>query len=81
MVNTLLQRGANPSVADSDLWTPLHHATRRGFKGVVSKLLENDALPHTRDRQQQMPLHVAITYNVDDIAALLLAFMPNAVYV
>ncbi|KAL8563025.1 hypothetical protein ACOMHN_065346 [Nucella lapillus] len=77
MVNTLLQRGANPSVADSEWQTPLHHAARRSFKGVVSKLLENDALPHSRDKEGRMPLHTAITNNADDIAALLLAFMPN----
>ncbi|PVD38681.1 hypothetical protein C0Q70_01301 [Pomacea canaliculata] len=78
MVNTLLHRGANPSFADDDRQTPLHHATRRGFKGVVSKLLESDALPHARDRQNRMPIHIAIQNNADDIAALLLAFMPNA---
>ncbi|KAK7112723.1 transient receptor potential cation channel subfamily V member 5-like [Littorina saxatilis] len=77
MTNTLLHRGANPSFCGSDWQTPLHHATRRGFKGVVSKLLENDALPHSRDRQNLMPLHIAITSNSDEIAALLLAFMPN----
>ncbi|KAK7500981.1 hypothetical protein BaRGS_00007861 [Batillaria attramentaria] len=77
MVNTLLHRGANTSVADADWRTPLHHATRRGFKSVVTKLLDSDALPHVRDREQQMPLHIAISNNADDIAALLLAFMPN----
>ncbi|KAK7500906.1 hypothetical protein BaRGS_00007786 [Batillaria attramentaria] len=78
MVNTLLHRGANPSFCDADWRTPLHHATRRGFKGVVTKLLDSDALPHTRDRERHMPLHIAISNNADDIAALLLAFMPNS---
>ncbi|KAL8625269.1 hypothetical protein ACOMHN_030027 [Nucella lapillus] len=78
MVNTLLHRGANPSFCDGQWHTPLHHATRRGFKGVVSKLLENDALPTARDRQRQMPLHIAIAHNMDDLAALILAFMPNS---
>ena len=79
MVNTLLQRGADPSVTDTDLMTPLHHATRRGFKGVVSKLLENDALPHCMDAKQQMPLHIAIAKSFEDITVLLLASMPNRV--
>ncbi|XP_076455507.1 transient receptor potential cation channel subfamily V member 1-like [Babylonia areolata] len=77
MVNTLLQRGANPSVCDGEWQTPLHHATRRAFKGVVSKLLDNDALPHSRDKAGHMPLHIAIHNSADDIGALLLAFMPN----
>ena len=79
MVNTLLHRGANPSTTDKDWQTPLHHATRRGFKGVVGKLLEHDALPHSRDRHLRMPLHLAIINNSDDIAALILAFMSNIV--
>jgi ankyrin repeat protein len=79
MVNMLLHRGANPSTTDSDWQTPLHHATRRGYKGVVSKLLENDALPHSRDKHVRMPLHIAIISGFDDIAALLLAYMSNIV--
>ena len=77
MVNALLHKGADPCTCDKDWQTPLHHATRRGFKGVVSKLLDNDAVPNSRDRQQQMPLHIAIASNMDDIAAMLLAFTPN----
>ncbi|XP_076459745.1 transient receptor potential cation channel subfamily V member 6-like isoform X2 [Babylonia areolata] len=77
MVNTLLHRGANPSFNDPEWQTPLHHASRRDFKWVVSKLLENDAFPHSRDRQGNMPLHVAIQNSHDDIAPMLLRSMPN----
>ncbi|XP_071113463.1 transient receptor potential cation channel subfamily V member 1-like [Haliotis cracherodii] len=76
-VNTLLHRGANPSTCDSAWQTPLHHAVKRNFKGVCSKLLENDALPHARDKDNNMPYHLALNNNNDDIAALILNFMPN----
>ncbi|XP_071114482.1 transient receptor potential cation channel subfamily V member 1-like [Haliotis cracherodii] len=78
-VNMLLQRGANPSTCDSAWQTPLHHAVKRNFKGVCSKLLENDALPHVRDKNNNMPYHLALNNNNDDIAALILSYMPNAV--
>ncbi|XP_067674402.1 transient receptor potential cation channel subfamily V member 1-like isoform X2 [Haliotis asinina] len=78
-VNTLLHRGANPSTCDSSWQTPLHHAVKRNFKGVCSKLLENDALPHARDKDNNMPYHLALNNNNDDIAALILNYMPNAV--
>ncbi|XP_046573251.1 uncharacterized protein LOC124281267 [Haliotis rubra] len=78
-VNTLLHRGANPSTCDSSWQTPLHHAVKRNFKGVCSKLLENDALPHVRDKDNNMPYHLALNNNNDDIAALILNYMPNAV--
>ncbi|XP_067674667.1 transient receptor potential cation channel subfamily V member 6-like [Haliotis asinina] len=78
-VNMLLQRGANPSTCDSSWQTPLHHAVKRNFKGVCSKLLENDALPHVRDKDNNMPYHLALNNNNDDIAALILSYMPNAV--
>ena len=58
------------------LFQYLHISTPRG---VVSKLLEHDALPHARDRSKQMPLHVALESGLDDIAAMLLQNMPNDV--
>ncbi|XP_046359517.2 uncharacterized protein LOC124137315 [Haliotis rufescens] len=78
-VNTLLHRGANPSTCDSAWQTPLHHAVKRNFKGVCSKLLENEALPHVRDKDNNMPYHLALNNNNDDIAAMLLSVMPHTV--
>lgn len=78
-VNTLLHRGAHPSYCDNDWQTPLHHAVRRGFKGVVSKLLQHDALPHVRDKKRRLPFHHALEGRHDEIASLLIRYMPNAV--
>ena len=78
-MNTLLQRGANPSASDLKLRTPLHFAVKKNFRGVASKLLENDALPHARDRDGNLPLRIAIDNANDEIAALLLTYMSNRV--
>ncbi|RUS90621.1 hypothetical protein EGW08_001618 [Elysia chlorotica] len=76
-VNTLLHRGAHPSYCDKDWQTPLHHAVRRGFKGVVSKLLQHDALPHARDKKRRLPFHLALEGRHDEIASLLVKYTPN----
>lgn len=77
LVNTLLQRGANPSASDRKLRTPLHFAVKKNFRGVASKLLENDALPHARDKEGVLPLKIAMDNANDEIAALLLTYMSN----
>lgn len=46
--------------------------------GVAAKLLENDALPHARDKYGNLPLKIALDNKNDDMCALLLAYMPNA---
>ncbi|BFZ24803.1 hypothetical protein BsWGS_27842 [Bradybaena similaris] len=76
-VNALLHRGASPSFADNNWQTPLHHAAKKGFKGVVSELLENDALPHVRDKESKFPFHLAIDGCHDEIGAMLLNHMPH----
>ncbi|XP_052817869.1 uncharacterized protein LOC128243904 [Mya arenaria] len=77
MVNSLIHRGANTSAADESLKTPLHFAVEQGLKGVTGKLLENDALPHSRDRDGRLALETALKNENDELAALLLAYMPN----
>ncbi|XP_053377720.1 uncharacterized protein LOC123529525 isoform X1 [Mercenaria mercenaria] len=76
--NNLINRGASTSTTDSDLKTPLHHAVTRNFKGVVTKLLDNDALPQARDKNGTLPLKIAMDNKNYDMCALLLAYMPNA---
>ncbi|XP_041352022.1 uncharacterized protein LOC121370686 isoform X2 [Gigantopelta aegis] len=76
-VNNLLHRGSNPSISDCEWQTPLHHAVKRNFKGVCAKLLESDALPHARDKHKKMPYHLAVESGNDEIAAMLLKYMPN----
>ncbi|KAL3883792.1 hypothetical protein ACJMK2_030023 [Sinanodonta woodiana] len=77
LVNTLLHRGANPSARNSNLQTPLHFAVMRNFRGVTSKLLENDALPYAFDSTGKLPYAIALENGNDDIAAMLVDSMPN----
>ncbi|XP_052817641.1 uncharacterized protein LOC128243754 [Mya arenaria] len=77
MVNSLIHRGANTSTADESLKTPLHFAVERGLKGVAGKLLENDAYSHSRDKNKRLALGTALNEEKDELAALLLAYMPN----
>ncbi|KAL4233239.1 hypothetical protein ACF0H5_007923 [Mactra antiquata] len=77
LVNNLIHRGANTFASDFHNCTPLHHAVRRGLKGVAAKLLENDAPPNARDKDNMLPLQIALKDKNDDMCALLLAYMPN----
>ncbi|WAR13037.1 TRPV4-like protein [Mya arenaria] len=47
--------------------------------GVAGKLLENDALPHSRDKEGRLALETALKLENDELAALLLAYIPNRV--
>ncbi|XP_069101443.1 transient receptor potential cation channel subfamily V member 5-like [Argopecten irradians] len=78
LVNTLLHRGANPSASDQHLRTPLHYAVEQNFKGVCIKLLEHDAWPNARDHDNVMPYTIAYDNGNDDVASLLILYMPNS---
>ncbi|XP_064594623.1 uncharacterized protein LOC135461446 [Liolophura sinensis] len=75
--NILLHRGANPSVCDSHMQTPLHHAAKRNLVDVCRRLLENDALPNVKDRKRMRPLSFAVKNSNDQIGAMLLEYMSN----
>ncbi|OWF47125.1 Transient receptor potential cation channel subfamily A member 1-like [Mizuhopecten yessoensis] len=77
LINTLLHRGANPSASDQHLRTPLHYAVEKDFKGVCVKLLEHDAWPNARDHDNVMPYTTAYDIGNDDVASLLILYMPN----
>ncbi|XP_061176467.1 uncharacterized protein LOC133185338 [Saccostrea echinata] len=77
LINSLLHRGANPSARDNNLWTPLHYAVRKNYKGVCSKLLEHEAFPNARDKKGVMPYTLAFEAGNDDIAAMLITHMKN----
>ncbi|CAG5123685.1 unnamed protein product, partial [Candidula unifasciata] len=47
--------------------------------GVVSELLENDALPHVRDKEKKFPFHLAIAGCHDEIGSMLVNRMPHDV--
>ncbi|XP_078322395.1 uncharacterized protein LOC111103871 isoform X2 [Crassostrea virginica] len=77
LINCLLHRGANPSASNKDLWTPLHYAVKKKYKGVCSKLLEHEAWPNARDKNGVMPFTLAYDAGNDDIASMLVAYMSN----
>lgn len=77
LINCLLHRGANPSASNKDLWTPLHYAVKKNYKGVCSKLLEHEAWPDARDKKGVMPYTLAYEAGNDDIAAMLITCMTN----
>lgn len=80
-VNNLLNRGANPSSTDKEQRTALHYAAKRSLRGVCSKLLEKDAIPNMKDKNGVTPLSLALDNANDDIASLIILYMPNHVYV
>lgn len=77
----MLHRGANPSASNQDLWTSLHFAVKKKYKGVCSKLLEHEAWPNARDRKGVMPFTLAYDGGNDDIASMLITYMSNVLYV
>lgn len=77
MITRLLQRGANPSATDENDWTPLHYAVEKKNKSVCLKLLEHEALPDARGKDEVMPFTLAYNAKNDDIAAMLIKFMDN----
>ncbi len=56
----LLQRGANPNVADKGSgWTPLHYAANSAHPNIVEILLAHRANPNHRAKEGDTPLHTA----------------------
>ncbi|XP_076077977.1 uncharacterized protein LOC143048275 isoform X1 [Mytilus galloprovincialis] len=78
LVNTLLNRGANPSASNANLTTALHFAVGKNFRGVCNKLLEHGAYPNARDRNKEMPYTVAYKKENDTIASMLISYMSNS---
>lgn len=77
LVNTLLHQGANPSVSNAKLKTALHYAVEKNFRGVCSKLLEDEATPNPKDHTGDTPFTIAYNKDNDAIASMLIANMPN----
>ena len=59
-LESLQKYGANLSACDYDGRTPLHVAASDGLYNVVEFLLNNGALVHVRDRDDNTPLMSAI---------------------
>ena len=80
-ISKLLLEGVNPNAADNDS-TALHYAVRNQWPSVCLRLLDDGANPTQVDAVNRMPIHIALQdAKNDEIAAMLLAYMPNSEYV
>ena len=59
VVQLLLDRGAEPNMADQNGMTPLHYAAFKGHKDVVQLLLERGAEQNMAAQKGFTPLHLA----------------------
>merc|ERR1712070_559816 len=75
-VRKLLEDGANPNIEDSDQWTPLHFAVKKGSRDIVQALLEHGADPSMKTKGNKIrpgktALEMADNEEDEDILALL----------
>jgi hypothetical protein len=75
-LRALLDRGAQPNVADGQL-SPLHEAVRLGEPRFVRMLLEKGANPNARDAAGETPLHEALRRRDHQMVGVLLDFGAN----
>jgi ankyrin repeat protein len=68
---SLLEKGANPNVAQGGGWTPLHQAAAHGNVELVRLLLEHRADPDARSEDGKTPADLATTNGHPEAAALL----------
>ena len=72
VIQVLLERGADPDLADCYGRTPLHWAARCGNKDVLRHLLDSGAKPNSLDKAGRTPLHDAAWSGHKDVVLLLL---------
>ncbi len=75
-LRALLDRGAQPNVADGQL-SPLHEAVRLSEASFVRMLLEKGANPNARDSAGETPLHEALRRRDHEVVGALLDFGAN----
>ena len=74
-LKSLQKYGADLSSADYDSRTPLHVAASDGLYNVVEFLLNNGALVHVRDRDDNTPLMSAVKGDHFEIVTRLINFL------
>ena len=72
VVHLLLERGAEPNMADQHGRAPLHYATSEGHKDVVQNLLDRGAEPNMAAQNGWTPLHSAANKGHKEVVQLLL---------
>ena len=72
VIQLLLERGANPNIAEHDGWTPLHWAALNGNSNVMQLLLERKADPNSATSFGCTPVHMAAGKGNKDVVQLLL---------
>ncbi|XP_049342442.1 ankyrin repeat and SAM domain-containing protein 1A-like isoform X2 [Astyanax mexicanus] len=70
-------RGPNVNCADSNGYTPLHHAALNGHSEVVEVLLRNEAVTNVADSKGCYPLHLAAWKGDQRIVRLLIHHGPS----
>lgn len=78
-VRLLLQRGANPNLADEMGRSPLMHAASGGFTDCIELLLEHGAALNSVDPDKESALFYAINAGKEDALRLLLQRGANTV--
>jgi len=72
VLTTLLERKADPNLANKFGMTPLHHGAVHGGADVLSVLIKGGGDPNTPDKSGRLPLHWAATKaHVEGTRALL----------
>jgi ankyrin repeat protein len=77
VVRSLLQRGADPTVTNSQNDTPLHWALQRGHVNIARLLLEHGADLHAENYSHKTPLDYAIVHNRTEFIPELVLFISD----
>ena len=77
----LLQRGAKADSRDEHQNTPLHFAAKKGWTSVVVKLMSYQGKAIVKNKDDSIPLELAINFGHNDCATFLVKCMEPGRYV